>query len=301
MAKPITVNLNGGYGRVLSATGVISELKKRTNQKINIVTSWPEIFINNPNIDKVYSLNHEYLYDDHIQGTEYKEPEPYKLQGYIDGTIHITEGFALELLGEAKFYQPELFLSEDELEEAKAFVKTSPKPIILFQPFGSMGGKTRDGKKIVNDVSFRSLPIEFAEQIYKKLSKKYQVVIIKEQNQAGIEGWITLPPMPLRKIAALIPFVKGVISVDSSLQHMAATMGKKAIVLWGSTNSKQLGYKTALNIENGTRRIQYNPVRMPGNDYDMEKRYKNVWSYLNDKLLNKIIKEIEDEEITTSR
>jgi len=289
----ITININGGFGRVVSATGVIAELKKKFPEKeINIVTSYPEIFINNPNINKCYNINHEYLFEDHIQGTEYKEPEPYKLQGYIDGTMHIAEGFAQDLLGEAKYCKPELHLSERELAEAENYVKSSKKPIILFQPFGSMGGKTMDGKVILEDPSYRSIPIAFCKKLHDKLSEDYQVVIIKDQNQAGLEGWVTFPPMPLRKIAALIPYVKGIVCSDSSLQHLCGAMGRKAIVLWGSTNKKQLGYDTNVNLGVDIHKIQYNPVRMPGNDFDAEKRYANVWNYLNDSTINKIVEEL---------
>lgn len=294
MGNIITVNLNGGYGRVVSATGVVAELKKKNPEKIiNIVTSWPEIFINNPHINKCYSLNHEYLYDDHIAGTEYLEPEPYKLQGYITGDLHVVNGFAKELLGEDKFCEPELFLTETDLEQAKQFISQQPKPVILFQPFGSTGGKTVDGKRILADTSYRSLPYEFAKELHDKLVEKYTVICIKDQNQAGIDGGLTMPPMPLRMIAALLVYAKGIIAVDSSLQHMAAALKKRAIVLWGSTNSRQLGYSTNLNLEGDPHKVQYNPVRMPGNDFDAEKRYKNVWTYLNDGIVNKILKELE--------
>lgn len=288
-------NINGGYGRCLAATGIIGEYKlTHPDVEINIVTGYPEIFINNPNINKVYSLNHEYLFEDHIQGNEYKEPEPYKLQKYIAGDLHLVNGFALELLGEEKFIQPEIHLTENELNEAEQFVKSINKPIVLFQPFGAFGGKTRDGKTILSDPSFRSLPVEFAKKLYDKLSEKYQVVFVRGHDQASpSDKWITLPNMPLRKIISLIPYVHGVVTVDSALQHACASLDKKAIVFWGSTNSNQLGYDSNLNIEGQARKVQYNPVRVPGNDYDAEKRYKNVWNYLNDSTINKVLEELD--------
>jgi len=287
-------NLTGGMGRCVSATGIIKEMKeKNPDVEINIVTGYPEIFLNNPNINKVYSINHEYLFEDHINGHEYKEPEPYKLQGYINGDLHLVNGFAVELLGEDKFVKPEIHLNENELDEAEKFVKSVEKPVILFQPFGSLGGKTRDGVKILNDPSFRSLPIEFAKELYTKLSKKYQVVLIKAPDQAGLKDWITLPNMPMRKIASLVPFVHGIVCVDSSLQHICSALNKKAIVLWGSTNKNQLGYDIHTNLGTNDHIIQYNPVRVPGNDFDVEKRYKNVWNYLNDSIINKIEDELD--------
>jgi len=295
MEKTIFYNINGGYGRCICATGVLMELKKRNpNIKINVVTNHQEIFINNPSINKVYSLNHEYIFEDHINGFDYIEPEPYKLQDYISGKMHLINGFSLEILKENSFYQPNLFINEREIEEAKAFIKQTNKKIILFQPFGQMGGQTLDGKKVMKDSSYRSLPYEFAKKIHDRLTAEgYQVVCIKASNQAGIDGGITFPPnITLRKISALIPYVSGVICIDSSLQHICKCLNKKAIVLWGSTNFKQLGYDTHINLGNLNNKIQYNPVRVPGNDYDFEKRYEHVWDYLNDALIDKIIEEI---------
>lgn len=288
-------NINGGYGRCLASTGVIKEYKeKNPDIEINIVTGYPEIFLNNPYINKVYSINHEYLFEDHINGHEYKEPEPYKLQGYINGDMHLVNGFSQEIFGEDKFIKPEIYLTENELDEAEQFIKSVDKPVILFQPFGSTGGKSRDGKTIMQDSSFRSLPIDFAKKLYDKLSDKYQVVFIRSPDQASpSEKWMTMPNMPLRKIISLIPYVHAVIGVDSSIQHACASLDKKAIVFWGSTNSNQLGYDTNLNFEGQVRKIQYNPVRVPGNDYDVEKRYKNVWNYLNDSIINKVMEEVD--------
>ncbi len=289
--KIITININGGYGRVIASTGVIKKLALDTGRTINIVTGYPEIFVNNPYINKVYSLNHEYLYDDHIKGTEYKEPEPYKLQGYIDGELHIVNGFAKELINENTYLKPDLHFTNEELKEAEEFVKKMEKPLILYQPWGSSGGKTKDKETMLEDPSFRSIPNEFAKKIYDELSKEYTVVLVKAPDQLGWKTALTLPHMPLRKIFALIPYAKGIIACDSALQHACAALDKRAFVFWGSTNSNQLGYDLHRNFEGEMTKNQFNPVRVPGNDFDSGKRYSKVWDYLNDE----IIKEMYDE------
>lgn len=290
--KTITININGGYGRVIASTGVIKKLALDTGRTINIVTGYPEIFMNNPYINKVYNLHHEYLYDDHIKGTEYKEPEPYKLQGYIDGELHMINGFSKELLAEDIYLKPDLHFTDEELKEAEVFVKQMEKPLILFQPWGSSGGKSKDGKTMVEDQSFRSIPLEFAKKVYDELSKDYTVVLVKSPDQLGWKEALTLPHMPLRKIFALIPYAKGIVACDSALQHACAALDKGAFVFWGSTNSNQLGYELHRNIEGETTKNQFNPVRVPGNDMDAQKRYVNTWNYLNDELIKEIKNEL---------
>jgi ADP-heptose:LPS heptosyltransferase len=282
MKKKCFININGGIGRVISSTGVIDKfIESNPDYEVNIVSSFPEVFFNNPNINKVYSISHEYLYDDHIKGSKYLEPEPYKIQGYIDCEMHIVNGFSKELLNSDEYISPSIKLTQEELSEAENFIKSQPKPVILFQPFGSMGGMTRDGINVLEDKSYRSLPNDFAKKLYDELSKKYIVVFIHAQNQMPLDkNWVSIPPMPFRKTMALIPFCEKIVCVDSSLQHACAALGKKATVFWGSTNSNQLGYELHENLEGEKNKVQYNPVRMPGNDMDSEKRYSHVWDYL---------------------
>ena len=39
-----------------------------------------------------------------------------------------------------------------------------------------------------------------------------------------------------------MPECKGVIGIDSCMQHFAASAGRKSVVIWGGTRWTQLGY-----------------------------------------------------------
>ena len=90
----ITINIDGGCGRNIAATGVVEQFAKdNPDKKINVICSHEEVFFNNDHINKVYRLDHPYLFEDHIQGTEYLTPEPYKEKDYYDDGVHLINSF----------------------------------------------------------------------------------------------------------------------------------------------------------------------------------------------------------------
>ena len=60
--------IHGGLGKNVAATALVKSIKKtHPNRKLIIVCSWPQVFLNNPNIDRVYSAgNIPHFYEDYI-------------------------------------------------------------------------------------------------------------------------------------------------------------------------------------------------------------------------------------------
>lgn len=59
-------------------------------------------------------------------------------------------------------------------------------------------------------------------------------------------------PRGLRELAALVYASQGVVAVEGGLAHMAAALGKPAVVLWGGcTSAANLSYPTHVNIVDG--------------------------------------------------
>ena len=59
--KPITGekyfiwHIQGGLGKNIAGTALIKDIKaKYPDRKLIMVTSWPEVFLNNPDVDRVY-------------------------------------------------------------------------------------------------------------------------------------------------------------------------------------------------------------------------------------------------------
>jgi ADP-heptose:LPS heptosyltransferase len=55
-------------------------------------------------------------------------------------------------------------------------------------------------------------------------------------------------PIPLKESIELIKKAKNIICIDSYLQHLCWSVGKKAIVLWGQGNPEIFGHKENINL-----------------------------------------------------
>lgn len=217
------INIDGGVGRCIAFTGAIKE-------PVDIICAFPMVFFNHPMVKRVYPPTTPYLYD-YIKDSDYIQPEPYIMKEYYREQKHIINCFNIEVNGSDEFNLPKIFLTEEEIAQAKISVD---QKTILFQPFGSkIGGK-------------RTLSREYAQKIVDKLKEKgYRVILIDlTEDLAGVEKY----NLSIRQIVSLIPYVKKCIGVDSFLQHAAAALNVPMTVFWGGTLPSQVGYEMHENI-----------------------------------------------------
>ena len=264
------IKIDGGYGRCIAATGPIKEYAKNSKDKVFVVTSFTEVFEGIDGIERVYNIGTPYLYEDHISKGEFIEPEPYNHYMYYKDDKHLATVFNYLLNNKDEFIQPFIDLTETEQIEAKQFIEqmkkeNDNKPIIFIQPWASSGGYLAEENKVKPDETFRSIQFEFGKRLTSKLIEKgYLPFIIKAGNQVGFEGCKTFNNLPIRKQIALIPYIDGVICVDSFMHHAVAALGNpvKTVVLWGGTNPKNLSYKDQHNILPWKTPL-YEPNRVP--------------------------------------
>jgi ADP-heptose:LPS heptosyltransferase len=277
-------NINGGIGRCIAFTGVAKRLKeKEPDTEIEIISNHPDVFFNNPNVDRVYPINMPYLWDN-IKNEHYYEPEPYNMYEYYHDKKHMINCFNIIVNGEDILTMPELYLTEAELNTAKMFIEKQGKPIILFQPHGQGGGLQGE------DTSYRSLDDEYSTKLAKELSKKGEVFIIKLPEQRGIKGYQTFNGLNGRQIAALIPYVKYCVGIDSFLQHAATSMKVPMSVFWGATLQEQTGYEMHHNLE-PTKKPIYIPNRIPHNMMNIERHNQGSMKF-SDKQIDEILEKI---------
>jgi hypothetical protein len=252
----VVFNVDGGIGRNICATSLIKPLKKKYgNLPLIVLASHPDVFINNPLIDRVYNLNNQlYFFEDYFvkQKSLLLRVEPYTHPDYMSQKKHFSSAWA-DLLGIGKLESltPKIHLFETDLEMAKAFLfPHNKKPILILQTWGGkIPGKEgmEDFVGAKNEMYRRSLPFDTAMGIVNALKDKYTILHIKGQNQPSIQDTIPVTAN-LRYVFALISLANKIICIDSFVQHAAAAFGKKALVLWGGTSPEVLGYDSHINL-----------------------------------------------------
>ncbi len=262
MSKVICID--GGIGRVVTAIPSVEQLCKQEPATV-VVTPWPELFENNPNVPKVI--------DSRVPGSIWKEindskasyihPEPYHYKPYYDATIHLSEAFRQLLVPEGTPVDVKgcLYPSADESFFAKQAVDRvraqGARKVVMFQPFGA--NATVDQQQNVNDPSFRSLGSGQAIHLLNSLPADYKVIYrgsINMQHPKLFDYQLTL-----RATIALLEHVDFIIGIDSCLLHMAAAMGKPGLVFWGCTDQRNLAYPTFINVQRSGFPKEYVPFR----------------------------------------
>ncbi|MBI5873000.1 MAG: hypothetical protein HZB36_02520 [Candidatus Omnitrophica bacterium] len=259
--KNIIFVAEGGVGKVICSTAVIKRLAEEfPEKKIIVLTGYPDIFLYNPNVYKVFNFgNPLYFYDDYVNSESFViKVEPYTDYEYMFNVEHIIDTWCKMIGIERKGAMPEIFFLDNEMEAAKAYVdkitQQGKKKFIVMQWIGGIIPQNKDEMALIDAVSRmhrRSLSKSVAQKLANKLvSRDYVVGVIQHENFPDIQGTERLffPNTPVRGIIALLKFAEGFIGIDSFLHHAATVFGLKGVVIWGGTNPKKLGYEYQRNL-----------------------------------------------------
>ena len=142
--KNIIFNIEGGIGKSIMGTAVCEAIKKKyPDDKLIVITAYPEVFICNPHVDKCLS-HHQmpYFYNDYIEQGNFVAfmHNPYFETNFIQRKEHLLETwcemFDLRYQGE----QPRLYLTQREIDfYNRQFF--SEKPIFVLQTNGGAGNQ----------------------------------------------------------------------------------------------------------------------------------------------------------------
>jgi ADP-heptose:LPS heptosyltransferase len=255
-AKRIILVVSGGIGRNIFATAVVRNLKKTyPNHDIIVCCGCPEVFQNNPHIKRIYSFDKpQHLFEDYIfdnKDTVILDVEPYRHPDYLSGNRHIVECWCDLLEISCDSIKPELYFVKNEKEVSKAYMTKYKKPVILIQ---HTGGKvpeqpTAEARLTAKDAMYRrGLPEDVVQELTDKfIADGYIVGSVQHPNQFQPKG-SELIHFPLRATLGLIPYVEGIISIDSMLQHASAAFDVPSLVCWAGTNPEKLGYTLHTNL-----------------------------------------------------
>ena len=93
-------NPEGGLGKIIASTAIAKAInEKYPERKLVVVTPWPEVYLNNPIVHRVYRPGAmPYFYQDYIKGkdTIVFKGEPYFNTGHLYNKQHlISSSFTL--------------------------------------------------------------------------------------------------------------------------------------------------------------------------------------------------------------
>jgi ADP-heptose:LPS heptosyltransferase len=244
MANTVIFQCDGGLGKSIMATAILKVIKKQYKKaNIIVVTSFPDVFIGNPNVNKVLHQQQAVgFYKNYIHNKDTKVfiTDPYSASDFITESNHLLkiwcDIFGLNYDGEL----PEIFLSKGEKEYFAPFYKLD-KPIMAIQPNGGAVGQQ------LKYSWTRDLPASVVNEVVSQFKNDYAILHIKRDDQLTYENTIGALDS-WRSIAIMLTLSSKRLLIDSSSMHVASALNLPSVVGWIGTNSKVFGYDMHTNI-----------------------------------------------------
>lgn len=243
--KYVVWHIEGGLGKNVAATALIQDVKEKySDRKLIMVVSYPEIFLNNPNIHRVYRVGTTtYFYDDYIKGkdTIVFKHEPYFQSDHIMRKKHLIENWC-DLLGiEYKNQTPTLHTNI--VQKTFPFTWRRDRPVMVLHTNGGF---------FENNMIYswtRDMPFPLALTIAERYQKDYHIIQVARPSASLIPNveHITQRMSNFELFSLLFAAEKRVL-IDSSMQHAAVAMGLESVVLWIGTSPTNFGYDFHKNV-----------------------------------------------------
>lgn len=244
MDKYVIFHIDGGAGKSVAATAVCTSIKAAfPDHKIVVVTAWPEVFLNNSTIFRVYKTgNFAYFYDDFIKNKDsiILRSDPYHTEDFIYKRKHLIEIWCDVLGIPCVSLQPQLVLTQREMANAVKVVNKQG-PLLLMH--------TNGGADDNIDYSWaRDLPQVFAQHLVDKVKGNFNKILhVRKEKQLPLSGTIQVTDS-LRNLFCYVLLADKLILIDSLIQHVAAAFNKSSAVAWIANSPTVFGYNIHKNI-----------------------------------------------------
>ena len=242
----IILQVDGGLGKSIMATAIIKVIRKRyKNSKIIIVTGFPDVFLNNPDVYETYQLTQIHgFYLKFIKDQKCKifVADPYSSSDFIlDKPISLLKTWC-ELYGlKYNNEQPQIYLTQPEIDYFTPYY-TTDKPILAIQTNGGPAGLG------YQYTWTRDIPDPTVLELIEHYKDNYTIIHIKREDQKIYPD--TMQALDsYRSIAILLQLSDKRLLIDSFGQHMAAALNLKSTVCWSNTKPEIFGYKIHDNVK----------------------------------------------------
>ena len=306
MERKKVFHLDGGAGRVICALPALEKYaKKNPDKDFNVIIGgWDTLTFGNRLLqDKTYSMDVKGIFNLLIKDNDLIHPAPYLLWQYYNQECSLIEGFdkiVNQTDDHSDLEPPRLYLNKMEEKGAANLIaqvksKQNKNATIVIQPFGRSARV--DNGDIIDD-STRSIEANVYYKLVKKLSQKYNIILMAEPdfvNLVSQDDQISEKPqgVDLRFWSAIIESVDYFIGCDSLGQHMARAFDKPGSVIMGSTYAENVSYPDWFNIiENEDVAKTYSPIRACGFDSHLADRLNDRLMDFSDDQINEIYSNI---------
>jgi hypothetical protein len=239
----IIFQINGGIGKCVLGTAICEVIKKKyPDSKLIVVSGYPDVFLNNPFVDRAFAFNNmSYFFEENVENKEILllAHDPYLTAEHIQYKEHLLETWCRIYNLEYNDEQPKIYLTDRERTFfANKF--TTEKPIFLIQTNGG-------GESELKYSWARDIPYNLVANIINKFKEDYTIVHLKREDQVTFDYTIPVTDT-FRALAVLIELSSKRLFMDSFAQHTAAALNKPSTVLWIANKPNVFGYEIHDNI-----------------------------------------------------
>jgi hypothetical protein len=240
----ILFQINGGIGKNVAATAVCEGLKKKyPNSKLIVVSGYPEVFVNNPFVEKCFNFHQTtYFYKEYLENQEFEVfcHDPYLTTSHLKQNTHLIMSW-FELFGLTyDNEQPRLYLTDREMNFYRSKI-VSDKPLLIMQTNGGA-----DGQSLKYSWA-RDIPYHIGAKVVEEFAPTHNILHIRRDDQPAYNNTAQLKD-DFRVVASILPLAQIRLFMDSFAQHTAYAMGCKSTVLWVANKPQVFGYAVNDNI-----------------------------------------------------
>jgi len=249
--KYIIFHVEGGLGKHVASTALTAPIKKKyPDRKLIVVAAWPEPFLNNPNVYRVYRIGATpYFYDMYIKDkdTIVLRKEPYFENDHImrHTPLMVTWFNMYNLPYNPKTDFPTLPMNMLQAGNMNRWKRN--KPVLLIQT----NGGPFDEKQQPSSYSWtRDMPPQVAHDVTQKFKGDYHVIQLCRPNSHKLQdAEVVDQPLSNYELFGLLASSSKRLLIDSCMQHAATAYKLPSTVLWIGTSPKMFGYDMHDNIE----------------------------------------------------
>jgi len=247
LAKNLLLHINGGIGKCIMATAVIRSYKKANPEsKIVVVSGYPEVFINNPDVHKNFPFSTPYLWQDYYSqpGWKVSAHDPYMEESWIKNEkVHLIDIWCRLVGVESVQKTPILHFSGPEVDELLRMIATD-KPLLVVQSTGGANPGSRSWTRNPPHNEFDEFLGSFRETHFIAHLCLPETPVLTNAHQR-IEN------LSRRQAMCLIHYAAEFVGIDSFGMHARAanpTSGPTTIFFPLEESVSRLGYDSFTNL-----------------------------------------------------